>query len=107
MASGASARTVVGMVVGSRLAMTAEGLAIGVPLAAAGTRAMTTMLCGVNANDPATFAAVSVLLCAIAALACWVPALRASRGDPIMANDVKRAIPIRRSRPSRFSVSAG
>ena len=84
MALGASARTIVGMVVTRGLALTAAGLAIGLVLASAATRAMRTMLYGVDAFDPSTFAAVAALLCAIAALACWIPARRASRVDPIV-----------------------
>jgi putative ABC transport system permease protein len=84
MALGATSRSVVGMVVGRGLLLTGAGLAIGLIGAALGTRAMKTMLYGVDAIDPSTFAAVSVLLCAIAALACWAPALRASRVDPIV-----------------------
>jgi predicted permease len=84
MALGASARSVLGMVVGRGLALTGAGLAAGLALAVAGTRFMKTMLYGVDAIDPATFAGVSALLCAIAALACWIPARRASRVDPIV-----------------------
>ncbi|HEY1342464.1 MAG TPA: ABC transporter permease [Bryobacteraceae bacterium] len=84
MALGASSRGVLGMVVGRGLALTGAGLAIGLALAAAGTRSMKTMLYGVDALDPATYAGVSGLLCAIAALACWIPARRAARVDPIV-----------------------
>ena len=45
---------------------------------------MKSMLYGVDAIDPATFAEVAALLCAIAALACWFPARRAARVDPIV-----------------------
>jgi putative ABC transport system permease protein len=83
MALGATARSVLGMVVGRGLALTGIGLIVGLALAAAGTRSMKTMLYGVDPIDPATFASVSVLLCAIAALACWIPARRASRLDPL------------------------
>jgi len=72
------------MVVGRGLALTGVGLAIGVALALAATRFMKTMLYGVDAFDPATFMAVAALLGAIAALACWLPARRASRLDPIV-----------------------
>jgi predicted permease len=85
MALGASARKVVGMVVGRGLALTGAGVAIGLALAVAGARAMKSLLYGVDAIDPATFAGVAALLCAIAALACWAPARRASRVDPIVA----------------------
>jgi putative ABC transport system permease protein len=84
MALGASARGVVGIVVGRGLALAGAGLLIGLGTAAAATRAMKTMLYGVDAIDPATFAAVSGLLLAISALACWVPAWRASRVEPIV-----------------------
>ncbi len=84
MALGASARTVVGIVVGRGLALTAAGLAIGLAGAFAATRLMKTLLYGVDAIDPATFAWVSLLLLAIAGLACWVPAWRASMVDPIV-----------------------
>lgn len=84
IALGATVRSVLGMVVGRGLGLTGIGLAIGLALAAAGTRAMKTMLYGIDAIDPATFAEVSVLMCAIAVLACWIPARRASRLDPIV-----------------------
>ena len=85
MALGASAQKVVAMVVGRGLGLTAAGLAIGLALAAAGAHAMKSLLYGVDAIDPATFAGVAGLLCAIAALASWIPARRASRIDPIVA----------------------
>jgi predicted permease len=84
MALGATGRGVLGMIVGRGLALTGAGLAAGLVLAAAATRYMKTMLYGVDAIDPATFAAVSALLCVIAVLACWAPAWRASRLDPIV-----------------------
>jgi predicted permease len=84
MALGATSSSVVGLVVGRGLALTGAGLVIGLIAAGLGTRAMKTMLYGVDAIDPGTFAAVSALLCAIAGLACWAPALRASRVDPIV-----------------------
>jgi predicted permease len=84
MALGATAREVVGMVIGRGLALTGAGVAIGLALSAGGTRAMKTLLYGVDAIDPATFAGVSALLCAIAVLACWAPARRASRVDPMV-----------------------
>jgi predicted permease len=84
MALGATARSVQAMVVGRGLALTGVGLVAGLALAAIGTRSMKSMLYGVDALDPATFAAVSALLCAISVLACWIPARRASRLDPIV-----------------------
>jgi predicted permease len=85
MALGATAGNVLGMIVSRGLALTGVGLGIGLGLAAVGTRSMKTMLYGVDAMDPWTFAEVSALLCTVAALACWVPAWRASRVDPMVA----------------------
>jgi predicted permease len=84
MALGASSRSVQAMVVGRGLALTGAGLVAGLALAAIGTRSMKSMLYGIDALDPATFAGVSALLCLIAVLACWLPARRASRLDPIV-----------------------
>ena len=84
MALGATSGTVVSMVLRRGLALTGTGLAVGFVAAVLGTRAMKTMLYGVDAIDPATFAGVAGVLCAIAALACWVPAVRAARVDPIV-----------------------
>ena len=71
------------LVVARGLTLTAVGLAIGLALAWALTRTLQNLLYGVAAGDPATFAAVVVLLGAIALAACYLPARRASRLDPI------------------------
>ncbi len=84
MALGATARGVLGMVIGRGLLLTGAGLAIGLVLAAGATRFMKSMLYGVDAIDPATFAGVAGLLFAIAALASWLPARRASLVDPMV-----------------------
>jgi putative ABC transport system permease protein len=84
IALGATSNSVLAMVVGRGLALTGVGVAAGLILAALATRAMKSLLYGVEAFDPATFAEVVALLCAIAALACWAPAWRASRVDPIV-----------------------
>jgi ABC-type antimicrobial peptide transport system permease subunit len=84
MALGATARSVVGAVVGRGLFLTGVGLTTGLLLAVAGTRFMKTMLYGVDALDPGTLTGVSALLCAVAAAACWIPARRAARVDPIV-----------------------
>jgi predicted permease len=83
LALGASRGAVVGMIVRHGLLLTGAGLAAGVVLAWAATRAMSTMLYGVGATDLGTFAAVLAVLTAVATAACALPALRASRLDPM------------------------
>jgi ABC-type antimicrobial peptide transport system permease subunit len=73
------------LVVGQGLALAAIGVAAGLAISLAATRYMSSLLVGVTPNDPLTFAAVSLLLAAVAALACYVPARRATRIDPMAA----------------------
>jgi ABC-type antimicrobial peptide transport system permease subunit len=83
IALGASAGSVMRMVVARGLSLTAIGLTLGLAIAWAATRTMQNLLYGVTAGDPWTFAAVVSLLGAIALLASYLPARRASRMDPI------------------------
>ncbi|MBZ5604262.1 MAG: ABC transporter permease, partial [Acidobacteriia bacterium] len=83
MALGASAANVVRLVVGRGLALTGTGLAIGLAAAWAATRLMSKLLYGVAPTDAATYAEVAALLAFIGLAACWIPARRASRVDPI------------------------
>jgi putative ABC transport system permease protein len=85
MALGASARTVVGMVVGRGLMLTAIAIVLGLAGAAALTRTLATLLFGVGPLDPVTFAAAAVVLGALALLASYLPARRAARVDPVVA----------------------
>jgi putative ABC transport system permease protein len=85
MALGARRGDVLNMVVRQGLTLAAGGLAIGLAVSLVATRAMTGMLYGVSASDPATFAAVLALLCCVAALASYLPARRATKVDPIVA----------------------
>jgi predicted permease len=85
IALGAPASSVLWMFVGRGLALTAAGLGIGLGGALVLTRLMSGVLYGVSATDPLTFAGVGVVLLAVAALASWLPALRASHLDPVEA----------------------
>jgi putative ABC transport system permease protein len=83
MALGASRPSVVAMVVRRGLALTGIGIGIGLAGSWAAARSLKTMLYGVTATDPATFAEVAALLTLIAFAACLIPARRASKVDPI------------------------
>jgi putative ABC transport system permease protein len=85
IALGATARDVIVDVLGHGLRLTAVGMAIGIALSLAVTRLMSAMLFGVGATDIATFVGSAVLLTVIAVAASVVPALRASRVDPLVA----------------------
>jgi predicted permease len=85
MVLGAQRRNVVGMVLGQGAGLTALGLTIGLVTALGVTRMMRSVLYGVQTTDALTFGSVSVLLVGIALLACYVPARRATRVDPMIA----------------------
>jgi predicted permease len=82
VALGASRAAVVGMVSRETLTLTLAGLAVGVPSALAASRLIGHMLFGVSASDPFTLLATALALGAVAALAAYVPVLRATRVDP-------------------------
>jgi putative ABC transport system permease protein len=85
MALGASQREVFGLVVGDGLKITALGIAIGVAGSLAIARWLTTLLFGVRPGDPATLALTAAVLLVVAAAACYIPARRAARVDPMVA----------------------
>jgi putative ABC transport system permease protein len=85
IALGAKPRDVIGMVVSRGMRLTLIGAAAGLALSFALTRLMTTLLFGIGATDPLTFALVSLLLAGVALLACYIPARRAAKVDPIVA----------------------
>ena len=85
MALGAAPRDVRRMVIGYGGRLAVAGLAIGLVGSFALTRLISTMLFGVKPTDPITFGTVSVILLGIGVLASWLPALRATRIDPIAA----------------------
>jgi len=85
MALGAHRGNILGMVIGQGLWLSAAGIGLGVLGALALTRVMTSMLVGVTATDPVTFAVIGVLFAGIATVACWLPARRAAGLDPTAA----------------------
>jgi len=85
MALGAQTGAVLKLAVGYGMKLVAVGIVTGLIAAFALTRVMATLLFGVTATDPATFTLISFLLVAVAALASYVPARRATKVDPITA----------------------
>jgi putative ABC transport system permease protein len=85
MAFGAQPRDALKLVIGAGLTLTLIGIAIGLLAAFALTRVMESLLFGLSATDPLTFAAVAFLLIAVAFLACYLPARRATKVDPMVA----------------------
>jgi macrolide transport system ATP-binding/permease protein len=85
MAIGAAPLNIVRMVMRQGMAVAGVGLVIGLALALAGTRFIQVLLFGVTPTDPLVFLAVPPLLLAVAAIACYVPARRAIRIDPLLA----------------------
>jgi putative ABC transport system permease protein len=85
MALGAARLSVLTLVVRQGIALALSGVAIGLVAAFALTRFLSNQLYGVGATDPATFATVSATLILIALLATLMPALRATRVDPVVA----------------------
>lgn len=82
IALGAQRKDVLALVLGEGVRLAVVGAAIGVAAALGLTRLMASMLYGVSATDPLTFAGVSCVLLSVAMLACYIPARRAMRVDP-------------------------
>jgi ABC-type antimicrobial peptide transport system permease subunit len=85
MALGAARGRVLRLVIGQGMALAVVGIAIGLAGAFALTRLLANQLYSITPTDPATFVGVSLLLAAIALVATLVPALRATRVDPVVA----------------------
>lgn len=85
MALGGQPSDVLRLVLGEGARMAALGIGIGVVASIAITRLMSSLLFGISATDPLTFVGVAVLLSLVALLACYIPARRATRVDPLVA----------------------
>jgi predicted permease len=85
MALGAERRDILRLVIGHGARMALVGVAIGIGAALGLMRLMASQLFGVSAHDPSTFAAVAMLLIIVAVAACYIPARRAMRVDPMIA----------------------
>jgi putative ABC transport system permease protein len=85
MAHGALPRDVLRLVVGQGMLLAFGGIGLGLVSASLLTRMLKALLFGVSATDPLTFAGVALLLTLVALLACWIPAQRATKVDPLIA----------------------
>ena len=85
MALGAQSEDVLGLILRQGIKLTLGGVAIGLLASWVVTRLLTTLLYGVSATDPLTIAGVSLLLISVALFACYLPARRATKMDPMIA----------------------
>lgn len=85
MALGAEGSAVLGMVIGAGLRLVVAGIAIGIAVSLVLVRVLETQLVGVPVYDPPTLVATALLLAMTAAIACWIPARRAARVDPLVS----------------------
>jgi predicted permease len=85
MAMGAQTRNVLKLVIKQGMSLAGIGVGIGLVMAAIMTRVMANLLFGVKASDPLTYSVIALLLAGVALLACYLPARRAAKVDPMVA----------------------
>ena len=85
LALGAQTSNVLKLILGQGLRLALVGVSLGLLAAVAFTRLLKGLLFGISASDPLTFALIAVLLVGVALLACWIPARRATKVDPLEA----------------------
>ena len=85
MALGAESGDILTLVLREGLAVVGVGILLGLLAAFAGTHALASMFVGTSPTDPLTYAGVGILLTGVGLLACWIPARRATRVDPLIA----------------------
>jgi predicted permease len=85
MALGAEQRDILKLIVGQGMVLVVIGAGLGLALAFAATRVLKSLLFGISATDPLTFTVVVIVLLAVALLACYLPARRATKVDPLEA----------------------
>jgi putative ABC transport system permease protein len=85
LALGAQATNVLKLILGQGLKLAIVGVALGLVAAIAFTRLLQGLLFGISASDPTTFVVIAALLVGVALLACWIPARRATKVDPLEA----------------------
>lgn len=85
MALGAQAAHVVRLILRQGLRLVIIGVALGLMISVAATRVLTAALYSVSPTDPLTFSVITLLLGIVASIACWIPARRATKVDPMVA----------------------
>ena len=85
MALGAQSRSIVGLILRQGMILWLGGIALGLVCALGVTRWIRSLLFEVQPTDPLTFVAVPIVFCAVAVIACYVPARRATRVDPVIS----------------------